>query len=93
MSQMSGMAMAIEELCNATAAINDVADWPSHQFSGEPTKPETAPANEPELKREDVRAVLRICPAKGTRQRSAPCFRSTVPQSSPVSIQRTTVRS
>lgn len=90
MSKMSDMAMTIEELRNAAAAINDAADWLSRQFSGEPTEPDPVPAKEPELKLEDVRAVLAICSAKVTRQRFAPCFRSTVPPSSPVLIQQTT---
>ena len=33
MSKMSDMAMTIEELRNAAAAINDAADWLSRQFS------------------------------------------------------------
>ena len=36
MSKMSDMAMTIEELRNAAAAINDAADWLSRQFSDEP---------------------------------------------------------
>ena len=52
MSKMSDMAMTIEELRNAAAAINDAADWLSRQFSDEPA------VAEPELKLEDVRSVL-----------------------------------
>ena len=32
MSKMSDMAMTIEELRNAAAAINDVANWLAQQF-------------------------------------------------------------
>ena len=74
MSKMSDMAMTIEELRNAAAAINDAADWLSRQFSGEPTDAEPAPA-------------------KVTRLRFAPCFRNTMPPSSPASIRRTTAHS
>lgn len=34
MSKMSDMAMTIEELRNAAAAINDVANWLAQQFGG-----------------------------------------------------------
>ena len=69
MSKMNDMAMAIEELRNAAAAINDAADWLAQQFSSddqqfggspkvaeEPEAP-TAPAK-PALTLEDVRTVL-----------------------------------
>ena len=36
MSKMSDMAMTIEELRKAAAAINDAADWLAKQFSAEP---------------------------------------------------------
>lgn len=65
MSKMSDMAMTIEELRNAAAAINDAADWLSRQFSGEPAHAEPAPAKESELKLEDVRAVLADMSRKG----------------------------
>lgn len=65
MSKMSDMAMTIEELRNAAAAINDAADWLSRQFSGESAEPDPAPAKEPELKLEDVRAVLADMSRKG----------------------------
>lgn len=65
MSKMSDMAMTIEELRNAAAAINDAADWLSRQFSGEAEGAEPAPAEEPELKLEDVRAVLADMSRKG----------------------------
>lgn len=65
MSKMSDMAMTIEELRNAAAAINDAADWLSRQFSGEPAVVEPALAKEPELRLEDVRAVLADMSRKG----------------------------
>ena len=65
MSKMSDMAMTIKELRNAAAAINDAADWLSRQFSGEPEETEPAPVKEPELKLEDVRAVLADMSRKG----------------------------
>lgn len=34
MSKMNDMAMTIEELRNAAAAINDAADWLAQQFGG-----------------------------------------------------------
>ncbi len=65
MSKMSDMAMTIEELRNAAAAINDAADWLAKQFSAEPETAEPALAKEPELKLEDVRAVLVDMSRKG----------------------------
>ena len=65
MSKMGDMAMTIEELRNAAAAINDAADWLSRQFSGGPAVAEPVPAKEPELKLEDVRAVLADMSRKG----------------------------
>lgn len=65
MSKMSDMAMTIEDLRNAAAAINDAADWLSRQFSGESEETEPAPVKEPELKLEDVRAVLADMSRKG----------------------------
>lgn len=63
MSKMSDMAMTIEELRSAAAAINEAANWLAEQFSGtaeEPPTKEPAAKREkkPELKLEDVRAVL-----------------------------------
>ena len=63
MSKMNNMAMTIEELRSAAAAINEAANWLAKQFSG---TTDEAPAKEPvakkekkpELKLEDVRAVL-----------------------------------
>lgn len=63
--QNGDMAMTIEELRNAAAAINDAADWLSRQFRGEPADGEPTPAKEPELKLEDVRAVLADMSRKG----------------------------
>ena len=65
MSKMSDMAMTIEELRNAAAAINDAADWLSRRYSGKAEDAEPAPAKEPELKLEDVRAVLADMSRKG----------------------------
>ena len=65
MSKMAEMAQTIEELRNAAAAINDAADWLSRQISGEPADAEPAPAKEPDLKLEDVRAVLADMSRKG----------------------------
>lgn len=63
MSKMNDMAMTIEELRGAAAAISDAADWLSKQFGSDadeqPVK-ETAPQPEPkpQLTLEQVRAVL-----------------------------------
>ena len=62
MSKMSDMAMTIEELRNAAAAINDVANWLAQQFGGasEATEKAEAPAAPAKtaLTLEEVRAVL-----------------------------------
>ena len=63
MSKMSDMAMTIEELRSAAAAINEAANWLAEQFSGAaeeaPAKgPATKKGKKPEVKLEDVRAVL-----------------------------------
>ncbi len=63
MSKMSDMAMTIEELRNAAAAINEAANWLAEQFgrSAKETssmEPAAKEVNKPELKLEDVRAVL-----------------------------------
>lgn len=66
MSKMSDMALTIEELRSAAAAIKDAADWLAAQFGGDPEAPvEEAPAPDPELKLEDVRAVLADMSRKG----------------------------
>jgi hypothetical protein len=55
MSKLADMAMAIQELHDAAAAIDDVANWLTRQFSSPaPREPEPKPA--PTL--EQVRAVL-----------------------------------
>ena len=61
MSKMSEMAMTIEELRTAAAAITDAANYLAQLFSGEETdkQPETsAPVQKPALTLEQVRAVL-----------------------------------
>ena len=68
MSKMSDMAMTIEELRNAAAAINDAANWLAQQFGGVFEAAETAEApaaaakpekkTKPSLTLEEVRAVL-----------------------------------
>ena len=55
MSKMSDMAMTIEELRSAAAAINEVASWLTEQFSSNEPKPTPT---EPVLSLEAVRAVL-----------------------------------
>ena len=61
MNKISDMAMAIEELRTAAAAINNVANW----LSGNADEPKSTPKKEPELKLEDVRAVLADMSRKG----------------------------
>jgi hypothetical protein len=62
MSKMSDMAMTIEELRSAAASINEAANWLAEQFGGTAEAPAKEPAakeeKKPELKLEDVRAVL-----------------------------------
>lgn len=63
MSKMAEMAQTIEELRTAAASINAAANWLYQQFSGDDNKAQSteAPAkkeSKPELKLEDVRAVL-----------------------------------
>ena len=63
MSKMAEMAQTIEELRTAAASINAAADWLYQQFSGDDNEAQVtkAPAKKetkPELKLEDVRAVL-----------------------------------
>lgn len=62
MSKMNDMAMTIEELRSAAAAINEAANWLAEQFGGTAEAPATKPSikeeKKPELKLEDVRAVL-----------------------------------
>jgi len=61
MSKMSDMAMTIEELRNAAAAINEAANWLAAQFSSDTDATPVAEAKtekKPELTLEEVRAVL-----------------------------------
>ena len=64
MSKMAEMAQTIEELRSAAASINAAADWLYQQFSGDEATAPEAPAKakkenpKPEIKLEDVRAVL-----------------------------------
>ena len=57
MSKMAEMAQTIEELRSAAGSINAAADWLYQQFSGDdaPAKKEKS---KPEIKLEDVRAIL-----------------------------------
>ena len=57
MSKMSDMAMTIEELRSAAAAINEAANWLAEQFNSNEPTPEPTPT-EPVLTLEAVRAVL-----------------------------------
>ena len=64
MSKMTEMHETIEDLRNAAASINAVADWLYQQFSGdanstlEPTKAPVKKETKPQLKLEELRAVL-----------------------------------
>lgn len=64
MSKMNDMAMTIEELRNAAAAINDAAIWLAQQFSSDDKQQAKKIAARPEKKTkpaltlEEVRAVL-----------------------------------
>ena len=64
MSKMSDMAMTIEELRRAAAAINEAASWLAEQFSSNELTPEPTAA-EPVLTLEAVRAVLAEKSRKG----------------------------
>ena len=64
MSKMGDMAATIEELRSAATAINDAANWLAEAFSSTDAT-EKAPAAEPALKLEDVRAVLAVKSRKG----------------------------
>ena len=57
MSKMSDMAMTIEELRSAAAAINEAASWLAEQYSGNEPSTEPTPT-EPVLTLEVVKAVL-----------------------------------
>lgn len=63
MSKMAEMAQTIEELRTAAASINAAVDWLYQHFSGDVDETQTTDAPvkkelKPELKLEDVRAVL-----------------------------------
>ena len=58
MSKMAEMAQTIEELRSAAAAITDAANWLSQQFNSDAEEAPTKKEPKPELKLEDVRAVL-----------------------------------
>lgn len=63
MSKMAEMAQTIEEFRTAATSINAAADWLYLQFSGDgdeaqATEATTKKEAKPELKLEDVRAVL-----------------------------------
>ena len=61
MRKMSDMAMAIEELRNAAATINDAASWLVQQFSGdadERLSKDGAAEEKEKLTLEQIRAVL-----------------------------------
>lgn len=81
MSKMSDMAMTIEELRSAAAAINEAANWLAEHFSGTadeaPAKePATKEEQKPELKLENVKS-----PVPGIPLLSVHYFRSMVPPS------------
>ena len=59
MSKMNDMAQAIEELRNAAAAINDIANWLTEAFSGNgEAEPETTP--EPTTPKPDMNSAEEI---------------------------------
>ena len=64
MNKLGDMAATIEELRNAAAAINSVADWLNEAFSAAEPAEET-PVTEPVLTLEEVRAVLAEKSRKG----------------------------
>ena len=67
MSKMNDLAATIAELRSAAAAVNEAADWLARQFNRDDGTAGAAPepAAEPELKLEDVRAVLAGMSRKG----------------------------
>lgn len=64
MSKMSEMAAAIEELRNAAAAINDIANWLAQTFRAN-EQAEEVPTDETVLTLEEVRALLAEKSRKG----------------------------
>ena len=66
MSKISDMAMTIEELRNAAAAINEAANWLTQQFSGALEElPAEVIDEKPVLTLEDVRVILAEKSRKG----------------------------
>ena len=66
MSKMNDMAMTIEELRSAAAAINDAANWLTQQFSGALEElPAEVIDEKPALTLEDVRVILAEKSRKG----------------------------
>ena len=64
MSKLGDMTASIEELRRAAATINGVADWMAEAFSADEST-EKAPAADPVLTLEEVRAVLAEKSRKG----------------------------
>ena len=58
MSKTNDMVMTIEELRSAAAAINEAASWLAEQFGGTADESPAKEEKKPELKLENVRAVL-----------------------------------
>lgn len=58
MSKMNDLAMTIEELRNAAAVITESVNWIEEQFSSPAEEEPVKEEKKPELKLEDVRAVL-----------------------------------
>lgn len=79
MSKMSDMAMTIEELRSAAAAINEAANWLAEQFgdtadSAPVEKPAAKEEKKPDLKLENVRAVLAEKSRAGHTGRAYRCY-------------------
>ena len=58
MSKMNDLAMTIEELRNAATVITESVNWLEKQFSNTTEEEAVKEEKKPELKLEDVRAVL-----------------------------------
>lgn len=67
MSKMNDLSATIAELRSAAVAVNEAAEWLARQFSGNDGAEAESPAQakEPELRLEDVRAVLADMSRKG----------------------------
>ena len=92
MSKMSDMAMTIEELRNAAAAINEAANWLAAQFSSDADATPVAEAKtekKPELTLEEVRAVLAEKSRAGHTATILLCFRNMELRSYPVQTLNT----